>query len=1312
VWKPYRTLAVAGLALVGSSPLLQAQPCNSTLPTLSSGSGTVVNTYYAAFMPGSGTNTAAAGAQNIRIDNGLTRGASVTLAAGDMLIVMQMQDAAINSTQAGNYGDGVAGDPAQGATAVNNSGVYEYVIAQGAIFTGGACGGGATCIPIRGAGGAPNDGLVNTYVAAPASATQGRRTFQVIRVPRYASGTLYAALTASVWSPANRNGGVLAIDVVGNLALGGATVSVDAMGYQGATTAELEGESGLSNLDYRRPHTVDAHGTKGEGIAGTPGHLLGSTTDGYPNGDRARGAPGTAGGGGSDADPSSAGGRCNSDGNDENTGGGGGANGGNGGKGGDGWNPSSGSCTVATITTGGFGGGAIPAAARTPGRLTPGGGGGAGTRNNTGPAGGGDGGGIVMIRAGTVSGTGTLRARGQTPACTNNDGGGGGGAGGSILVYAEGGVLTGLTADVSGGVGGDANRGLAGCSGTGGAHGPGGGGGGGFIYVSSAVAGASSVAGGANGQSQGNIPYGATAGSPGPTIDTTLIASEIPGVQTCTNATRATLGGLRVDPQGLVEFATSTQRRTLGFNVYATRDGRGRGTRTRLNDKPIVASLPDTSWPTLYRLETAPFRERYVVIEEIELNGRPHVMGPFAVGDVLLQEAYARLEARQYDFSARSARGEGRLLMRRPAATTRPQAAARASSRPGRGGVMDLSAGALSPGTGSPYGVKVEVRAAAGRVTVSVADLVAAGLDPAALAQPEGIRVWNFGQPVERQILPPEGGAPLSVTFVAASLATDYTERNPYIVVWGAYAPPGPAGPLTRSGPPVAAGSIRVERNTLHVPSLPPGADPWVWDFYIAGQSAPAQSFDLPTLAPTPRQVLVRVHLTGATDHAHTVSVAVNGVPVGSETFVGRALAEIKGGIPGGILQPAGNVLTVQYDSEDSTSEDWGAIFLDGFDLDIEQTFEAPVAVDSIAPYEPAARIPRDADYVLVTHGDFRAQAERIAGLKAAEGFRTLVMDVERIYDAFGSGAMEAEAVAAFLRQPTIAHRRNVLLVGDDTFDPRDFQGIGARAYVPSLVAWDGEFGRVASENRYADQDGDGQPEMTIGRLPVKTAAEADRLADKIAAQSAILAQTGGVHTFAVDNRNDANDVDFLGRATTAAGQLPPGTPTRWADVAEGINPARATLLDSLRVGAAATHYFGHGGPDVWADERLLSNADLPGLAGTDRGTVVFTWTCETQWYQYDLDVSINEGLLLVPDGGAVATVGPTGISDPYLQSQLSHRVYTYFLQGLSLGESVRRAKVEALQQGPASRPVVDGWSLLGDPSLRLPMNKASRRRR
>ena len=384
-----------------------------------------------------GTVTASAGSTAITV--GTRTGAAVTLVAGNMVLVIQMQDAAIDSTNTDAYGDGLAGDgtdppPApsgavNGSTNINGSGVYEYAVVNAGV---GAAGGTLTL----------TRPLMNTYAFAAATATQGQRRFQVVRVPQLTTATLGSTLTAAPWD--GSSGGILALDVSGNLALGTATVSVTAQGFRGGGGRPIAGGAG-TNLDFRNTAANAAHGQKGEGIAGTPqlvytgAAVVDTLVDGYPNGSSGRGAPGNAGGGGTDGRPSV---------NDQNAGGGGGGNGGVGGKGGHSW--------ASELPRGGFGGDQRPAAiASDVRRLFLGGGGGAGSRNNSAgiESSGGVGGGLVFIRTATVSGTGTITANGAMGVEPDNDAGGGGGAGGTAVVIATGGALTGLTLNANGAAG-------------------------------------------------------------------------------------------------------------------------------------------------------------------------------------------------------------------------------------------------------------------------------------------------------------------------------------------------------------------------------------------------------------------------------------------------------------------------------------------------------------------------------------------------------------------------------------------------------------------------------------------------------------------------------------------------------------------------------------------------------------------------------------------------------------------------------------------------------------------------------------------
>src|SRR5580698_7614353 len=511
------------------------QPLVCAMPGKDGAGGTlsgVVNTYDP---PAAGT--VAAGATAITLGAAAAApGAQTAIGAGDLLLVIQMQGAQINSTNTSSYGDGVPGDPASGATSLGNSGQFEFVTATAAVPVAG----GTLTFTGTGAGG----GLLNSYTSAAATTTQGIQTYQVIRVPQYTTASFSSTLAALPWNGAV--GGVLALDVASQLTLAG-TVSLDGQGFRGGAGRILAGATGTLATDVITLSTQATNGSKGEGIAGTPHYIapaLSTITpattavstgqavvEGLPNGSYARGAPGNAAGGSTDANPTA---------NNQNSGGGAGANGGNGGTGGFGWQSAG--------IVGGFGGVAFPA---TTSAIVMGGGGGAGTTNDgsywnpTTNAGNADcganctgiyssgtsGGGIVIVHTGSISGTGTISANGQTALETENDGGGGAGAGGAILVFANSGSLSGLTASAAGGNGGVTwPTDPPGTPFPGNRHGPGGGGGGGVI-LASAAPGTANISGGIPGWSTlANDPYGATVGQPG-FVSSGLAITETPGTQ-------------------------------------------------------------------------------------------------------------------------------------------------------------------------------------------------------------------------------------------------------------------------------------------------------------------------------------------------------------------------------------------------------------------------------------------------------------------------------------------------------------------------------------------------------------------------------------------------------------------------------------------------------------------------------------------------------------------------------------------------------------------------------------------------------------
>ena len=165
---------------VAAAPLCASPPLTSN--TTATG---VINTYY----PGQTSITA--GTLNTTTTVGTSRGSATPLAVGDLVMVMQMQGTQIDATNTNAYGDGVVSATASGF--VNNAsfiaGQYEYATVRSVA---------GAVIGLNGSG--TNGGLVNNYVNANESATQGQQRFQVVRVPQYSSATLSVLLPPEVRS--------------------------------------------------------------------------------------------------------------------------------------------------------------------------------------------------------------------------------------------------------------------------------------------------------------------------------------------------------------------------------------------------------------------------------------------------------------------------------------------------------------------------------------------------------------------------------------------------------------------------------------------------------------------------------------------------------------------------------------------------------------------------------------------------------------------------------------------------------------------------------------------------------------------------------------------------------------------------------------------------------------------------------------------------------------------------------------------------------------------------------------------------------
>ncbi len=362
---------------------------------------------------------------------------------------------------------------------------------------------------------------------------------------------------------------------------------------------------------------------------------------------------------------------------------------------------------------------------------------------------------------------------------------------------------------------------------------------------------------------------------------------------------------------------------------------------------------------------------------------------------------------------------------------------------------------------------------------------------------------------------------------------------------------------------------------------------------------------------------------------------------------------------------------------------------------------------------------PPDADYIIITHPDLAAAVTPLAAHRTAQGWTVAVVDVDAVYDTYGAGRMSPDAIHAFLQHAYSAGTASipmyVLLVGDGSYDFKDYSGGGVQNLVPPYLAdVDPELGETAADNRYACVDGDDAlPDLLLGRLPVKTAAEAQIVVGKII-QYEMNPLPGGWNADVLLVADDADPGgDFPADSDNyAANQVTaPFTVTRRYCL--GSDPTvsdcspqdtemlHTAILSDWNGGALLIQFTGHSSWQQWAAERFFHLDDLPVLHNGRRLPIVLEMTCFTAAFQRP-EPTLDETLVTLDGGGAVAAWGGTGLGVGAGHHRLSAGFYHALFddQVETVGEATLAGKLLLAATGQ-NLDLLDTYVLLGDPALK-----------
>ncbi len=356
--------------------------------------------------------------------------------------------------------------------------------------------------------------------------------------------------------------------------------------------------------------------------------------------------------------------------------------------------------------------------------------------------------------------------------------------------------------------------------------------------------------------------------------------------------------------------------------------------------------------------------------------------------------------------------------------------------------------------------------------------------------------------------------------------------------------------------------------------------------------------------------------------------------------------------------------------------------------------------VFSITPNKPStlSTAANDGDLIIISYKNWLAQAENWANYRRAQGMSVKVVNVEDIFDEFNYGVINADSIRSFLnyaKNNWTTAPKYVLLLGDATFDPKNYLGGSDNNFVPTRLI-DTLYTETGSDDTLADFDNDGLAELAIGRIPAANPETVTLALNKVIAFEQNVAQ--GINRGAIFASDLPNGYDFEGLSNRLRDQLPNAIPRIMINRA--APDAQTQLLAEINNGRFLVNYSGHGNIGIWATNGFFNNSNAAQLTNSNNKLSIFTMlTCLNGYFIQPTD-SLSEVLLKNPNGGAAATWSSTGLTTPDIQEIMATRFYNQIGAGniTRLGDLINDAKT-TINFG---RDVRLSWVLLGDPTLKV----------
>ncbi len=231
-------------------------------------------------------------------------------------------------------------------------------------------------------------------------------------------------------------------------------------------------------------------------------------------------------------------------------------------------------------------------------------------------------------------------------------------------------------------------------------------------------------------------------------------------------------------------------------------------------------------------------------------------------------------------------------------------------------------------------------------------------------------------------------------------------------------------------------------------------------------------------------------------------------------------------------------------------------------------------------------------------------------------------------------------------------------------------------------------------------------PDMHLGRLPVRSAAETAMVVERILAyeQNPAAGDWAQKVMFVADDNDTNHDFGDYSNQIADYHLPPPYTSEKiyYLETHTTAISARKAITEGINQGRLVVSYIGHAGFQKWAGTpTLFGLPDIAKLTNADRLPFMVPMTCLEGYYIWSPDPaqvpdssSLAEALVRTPGKGAIASFSPTGSGVATGHDRLERGLFDAIFEDhiVQLGPATTLAKLYLYSQTAAYRELLETY--------------------